>query len=75
VRIRNAVKNLKTSTLVNIAMACVVLAVAILIVLLVNKSMREQALVEAEAKARVFLDHNLATHTYFTRQLKPTLFE
>ncbi len=37
--------------------------------------MRSQALVEAEAKARILLDRNLATHTYFSHDMKPNLFE
>ncbi|MFP4194246.1 MAG: hypothetical protein ACOCY3_02230 [Desulfosalsimonas sp.] len=45
------------------------------IILTVNTEMREQALEEAESKSRILLDRNLATHTYFTHQLKPKLFE
>ncbi|MFW5937071.1 MAG: c-type heme family protein, partial [Desulfosalsimonas sp.] len=41
----------------------------------VNSEMRQQALTEAEAKARILLDRNLSAHTYFTHQLKPALFE
>lgn len=41
----------------------------------VNSEMRQQALSEAEAKARIMLDRNLSAHTYFTHQLKPALFE
>jgi PAS domain S-box-containing protein len=37
--------------------------------------MRDQARANAEAQARMLLDENLAVHTYFTRQLKPKLFE
>lgn len=48
---------------------------AVVIVLLVNHYMREQALREAEEKALLLLRRNLATHTYFTEQLKPNLFE
>lgn len=41
----------------------------------VNSEMRQQSLAEAEAKSRILLDRNLSTHTYFTHQLKPALFE
>ena len=44
------------------------------VVFVVNQNMRAQARKVAEDKARIILDHNLATHTYFTHQLKPTLF-
>ncbi len=43
-------------------------------VLLVRQHMREQALEEARSKARLLLDRNLVTHTYFSHQLKPELF-
>ncbi|MFW6334336.1 MAG: c-type heme family protein, partial [Desulfosalsimonas sp.] len=41
----------------------------------VNTQMRSQALQEAGAKSRILLDRNLATHTYFTHQLKPEIFK
>lgn len=44
-------------------------------IFLVNSNMREQALLEAKSKARLLLDSNLATHTYFTKILKPSLFK
>ncbi len=43
-------------------------------IVLVNSNMREQAILEAQAKARLLLDCNLATHTYFSKDLKPSLF-
>lgn len=45
------------------------------IIWMVNTEMRQQALQEAESKARILLDRNLATHTYFSHRLKPELFE
>jgi two-component sensor histidine kinase len=47
----------------------------IIIVVLLNYSMRRDALEGAEEKAKIILDRNLATHTYFSRQLKPDVFE
>ncbi|MBI4773866.1 MAG: DUF3365 domain-containing protein [Deltaproteobacteria bacterium] len=44
-------------------------------VLWVSHQMRQQALKEAESKARILLERNLATHTYFTHQLKPAVFK
>ena len=41
---------------------------------MLNHQMKHQALIEAESKARILLDRNLATHTYFTHNLKPALF-
>jgi len=46
----------------------------IIIVVLVNYSMRKNALAEAEEKAKVILNRNLATHTFFSKQLKPNVF-
>jgi hypothetical protein len=45
------------------------------IVALVNYSMKQQALVEAEAKIKVMADQYFAIHTYFSQKLKPSLFE
>lgn len=41
----------------------------------VNSQMRSQALKEAEHKALIILNHNLAIHTYFSHQLKPKVFK
>jgi hypothetical protein len=51
------------------------LAAGILFIVLLNIEMKRQALIEAESKAQILLDRNLATHTYFSHQLKPKLFQ
>jgi len=61
--------------LLEAAVAVVFLVGAVVLVLLVRHHMRKQALAEAESKSRIILDRNLATHTYFTHQLKPGLFD
>ncbi len=66
---------IKISTWLSATTGMLFLAVAILTVVLVNNVMRQHALVEAEAKARILLDRNLATHTYFSNVLKPNLFQ
>jgi len=45
------------------------------IVVLVNRGMRQQALAEAEKKARILLDRNFATHTFFSQIMKPRLLK
>ncbi|WP_026841755.1 Tll0287-like domain-containing protein [Citrifermentans bremense] len=50
------------------------LMVSAAIILTVNYQQRAQALVEAQEKARLILDRNLAIHSYFSNQLKPQLF-
>jgi len=64
----------KLGTYVNVALGLVFLVASMITVALVNFSMRQQAIAEAESKARILLDRNLATHTYFTHNLKPNLF-
>jgi len=63
----------KISTLLNILIAATFIVAAILLIIMVNSEQREEALLQAASKARVMLDRNLATHTYFTRQLKPNV--
>ncbi len=65
----------KISSLLNLIVGAVFIVAAVMVVILVNDHMRRQALVEAESKARILLDHDLATHTYFSHDLKPRLFE
>ncbi len=48
---------------------------ALLSISIVKYGMRHQSLREAEAKARILLDRNMATHTYFSKILKPKLLE
>ncbi len=66
---------LKTSYVLAIGTAVVFLLLTALVLLLVNHSMKQQALLEAEAKARILMDRNLAVHTYYSHILKPRLFE
>ena len=46
-----------------------------IVVVLVNYSMRQQALVEAESKMSTVAEQYFAIHTYFSRKLKPAVFE
>jgi hypothetical protein len=63
------------SIVLNIRIGLVFVVAGVILVLLVNRSMRQQALVEAESKALILLDRNLATRTYFSQIMKPRLFE
>ncbi len=49
--------------------------IGIILILIVNQSMKKHALHEAEEKSLIILNRNLATHTYYTHRLKPLLFE
>ena len=46
-----------------------------IIVVLVNYTMRQQALVEAESKMSIMAEQYLAIHNYFSQKLKPAIFE
>lgn len=64
----------KITNILSAFMGIIFVLITALILLLVNQSMKQQALAEAEAKARILIDRNLATHTYFSHVLKPNLF-
>ncbi len=49
--------------------------IAGVIVALVYSNARQQALADAEARAMVILNRNLATHAYINKEMKPRLFE
>jgi PAS domain S-box-containing protein len=66
---------LPSSTFLNLSLGVVFVAAAIGIVVLVNYSLRQQALVEAQAKMRLILDRNLAVHAYYSTILKPDLLK
>ncbi|MFO7801724.1 MAG: DUF3365 domain-containing protein [Desulfovermiculus sp.] len=66
---------MRLSSILIIILSGVFLVAGVILIVLVNFSMHQQALEEAKSKARIILDRNLATHTYFTHQLKPSVFE
>lgn len=68
------IRNVRLGILLNVGMAFVFIIAAVIVIVTVNNSMRQQALVEAESKARIILDRNLATHTYFSQIMKPSIF-
>jgi hypothetical protein len=72
--IRN-IKDIRISTFQNIVMLLVFLIAGVLLVFAVTHYMRQQALEEAKVRARIIIDRNLATHTYFSHNLKPALFK
>ncbi|MBU0730758.1 MAG: DUF3365 domain-containing protein [Proteobacteria bacterium] len=63
------------STRFSITISSLFFAAGIIIILLVNYHMRHQALIEAESKAMIILNHNLAIHSFYSHELKPKLFE
>ena len=71
----NQKRSLSIKAYLFISMGCLFLLCFIAVIFLVNNSMRQLALKEAESKAKLILDHNLATHFYFNKTLKPKLFD
>jgi len=64
----------RASTLVSAAVAALFAAGAAVLIGIVREDIRHEALREAEEKARLLLDRSLATHAYFSHQLKPAVF-
>ncbi len=69
------IRNVRLGIFLNAGMGIVFIIAAVIVVISVNHSMRQQALIEVQSKARLILDRNLATHTYFSHILKPGIFE
>ncbi len=63
-----------TKTLLALALGLLFVILSVVVVVLVNGTMKHLALTDAAKAARMFLDHNLAVHTYFSKDLKPKLF-
>jgi hypothetical protein len=74
VKMIGKIRNPRLGIFLNVGIGIVFLMAAVIIVIIVNYGMRQQALIEAQAKARIILDRNLATHTYFTQIMKPSIF-
>jgi len=67
--------NISISALSTIYIGTSFVLAGLMIIFLVNSNMRRQAIIEAKEKSRLILDHNLATHHYFTHSLKPAVFK
>lgn len=59
---------------VSLATGAAFFACALVLLLAVHRYERRQALEEADARATLVLSRNLATHAYFSQQLKPAIF-
>ncbi len=68
-------ENIRLATLLLYILGGIATVAAVALVLIVNNRMRQWGLEEAQAKDRILLDRNLATHTYFSHDLKPILFD
>jgi len=68
-------RNMSLGISLNLGIGIVFVIAAVVTVVAVNQAMRRQAIVEAESKARIILDRNFATHTYFSQIMKPSIFK
>ena len=68
-------KSIKLNTLLLTGSSLVYVAACIGIVFMIYHSIQRLALEEAERKALILLNRNLAVHAYFSHQLKPGLFK
>ena len=66
---------MKLATRYTLIIGVMFIAAGAFVLWFVNHQMRLQALREAEQKALIILNHNLAIHTYFSHQLKPKVFQ
>lgn len=66
--------SLSLNVYLNLILSLFFILASVIIVFSVREAMREQALLEAKAKATILLDRNMATHDYFTNKLKPAIF-
>jgi hypothetical protein len=71
----NAVRKIRINIRLMITVGVIFAFVAVVTISIVDWKMKQHALKEAESKAKIMLDRNLAIHTYFTHQLKPVLFD
>ncbi len=67
-------RKVKISVFLSLAIVILHFLAGLTFIFLSHRQLRRQAMAEAEAKAAIILDHNLAIHTYFSHQLKPKLF-
>jgi two-component sensor histidine kinase/HAMP domain-containing protein len=68
-------KSYKSKTIFTVTTAALLIIIGLAVVLLLNVYMKKHALIEAEAKARIITDLSLSIHTYFTHNLKPSVFK
>src|SRR4030042_977007 len=65
----------KASTILLMLISLIIAIAGVFSIFMLNLEMKNYAREEAREKAMILLDRNLATHTYFSHQLKPVLFK
>jgi len=69
------ITNIKASNLLSLALGIIIFIAGISSISILNWQMKIHAQEEAQEKAKILLDRNLATHSYYSHQLKPALFK
>ncbi len=67
-------RNISIYSFVSIVLVTVLVVSSLLVIYIVRSSIRNEALSEAEKKAKIILERNLATHSYFSHEIKPSVF-
>lgn len=67
-------KRIRISTFITVINSILFFLFFVSMIFIINMVMKKHALSEAEEKARIILDHNLAIHSYFNKTLKPDMF-
>ena len=67
--------NIRITVLIQILNGIVFIGFALFALFTVRNLLQQQAVREAEEKTAIILNRNLATHTYFSHNLKPAVFE
>lgn len=65
----------KASTILLMLISLIIAIAGVFSIFMLNLEMKNYAREDAREKAMILLDRNLATHTYFSHQLKPVLFK
>ncbi|MGM0417431.1 MAG: c-type heme family protein [Thermodesulfobacteriota bacterium] len=69
------IKKTRVSTRFLLMLSISIVLLGVISIFLINIEMKSHARKEAQEKAMMLLDKNIAVHTYFSHQLKPALFD
>ena len=65
----------KATTIFMLSSLLILIAVSLSVILTVSYFFKKEVIIQAQEKSDIILDRNLSVHEYFSRQLKPDLFE
>ncbi|MCF8304100.1 MAG: DUF3365 domain-containing protein [Bacteroidales bacterium] len=65
---------IKTATYFVVFSIVLVIVITVSILLVIDHYLKKEALIEAREKAELILDRNLSVHEFYSKELKPSLF-